>query len=315
MDTAGPPAHLNAATWEALAAMGGLPSVILLMTHFLNGRIVAQARKLRAEAPEETDVVVLYNRSDDPNPGYVLPPDIEVFAFGAENIRGLGYPRKGRRLNARDVELFVMHFHRRRPGYVHYWVVEYDVAFSGRWTVLFDAFADSDADLLATTLHRHAINPGWENWRSVSHPEGRPPSTTLLRAFMPFYRVSRHGLAVLDAAYSEGWTGHYESTVPTILHGKGLVLEDIGGDGEFVRPGNVNRFYTNNPGDNTLAPGSFVFRPVRVAPGPESDTLWHPVKPPTVSDGWTTGRRHLLSRWASGWARAGMTRLARLWGR
>jgi hypothetical protein len=295
--------------------MAGNPSIILLMTHFLDDRIVAQARRLRAEAPADMDVAVLYNRSDDPKPGYAVPPDIEVFAFGAENIRGLGYPRKGRRLNPRDVELFVVHFHRRRPDYIYYWVVEYDVAFTGAWGGVFEAFRTSRADLLTTTLHRYPVNPIWENWASVNSPEGRPARQTLLRAFMPFYRISRRALAALDEAYAEGWTGHYECTVPTILASQGLILEDFGGDGEFVADGNRNRFYTNNPASNDLAPGSFVFRPIRSAPGPECNHLWHPVKPPSLPDGWVTGRLHILSRLARTWMRAGLTRVERLWAR
>jgi hypothetical protein len=57
------------------------------------------------------------------------------------------------------------------------------------------------------------------------------------------------------------------------------VLEDIGGNGEFVRPENVNRFYTNTPLDEDHAPGSMVFRPARSWTGARRNMLWHPVKP------------------------------------
>lgn len=287
-------------------------AVVLLMTHFLDDRIVGQYRRLRAELSPDMDVVVLYNRSDDPRPCYQPPPDLRLFAFGAEHIRGLGYPKKGRRLNARDVELFVVHFHRRHPHYTHYWVLEYDVAFTGPWNVLTEAFAANDADLLATTICRHRVNPGWENWSTVKGPMGRPSTASLVRAFLPIYRISRRALVALNEAYSAGWHGHYEATVPTVLSLAGYRLEDFGGDGEFVAQGNTNRFYTNTPAVNSLAPGSFVFRPVRHAPGSESNMLWHPVKPQALAEGWATGRRRLLSRWASEWAREGKLRLTRL---
>ncbi|MGE5504556.1 MAG: hypothetical protein ACM31L_09050 [Actinomycetota bacterium] len=290
-------------------------AAVLLTTHFIDDGIVAACRRLRDEAGPSRRVALFYNRSDDPCPGRPPPADLVVETFDRDDIRLLGYPRKGRRMDGRDVELFALLWHHRHPGSQPVWLIEYDVAFSGRWSVLFDTFAASPADLLATTIHRHAVNPGWDNWASVSTPFGRAKPARLLRAFMPIYRLSRRGLGVLDEAYHEGWAGHYEATVPTILAARGLVLEDIGGDGEFVAPGNRNRFYTNTPAANTLAPGSFVFRPVRLAAGAEPDRLWHPVKPQPRSGGWATGRRDRLGRWASALARAGRQRLATLLGR
>lgn len=271
-------------------------AAVLLMTHFLDDGIVAQYRRLRAEAAG-LDVYLLYNRSDDPCPGYPVPAGVALVGVSAEKIRALGYPRKGRRLNARDVELFVMLFHRRHPNYTHYWVVEYDVAFTGRWSVLFDAFAASSADLLATTVHRFTVNPAWPNWSTVEGPVGPLPAACLLRAFMPCCRLSRAALTALDHAYALGWSGHYEATVPTLITTAGLAIEDLGGDGEFVAAGNRNRFYTNTPTNNQLAPGSFVFRPVRSSPGERPNFLWHPVKPAATPSGWATGRRRRLSRW------------------
>jgi hypothetical protein len=52
---------------------------------------------------------------------------------------------------------------------------------------------------------------------------------------------------------------------------------DIGGDGEFVRPLNRNRFYRNTPSRGSLMPGTFVFRPVMDSPG-NGQHAWHPVK-------------------------------------
>ncbi|MDA8231075.1 MAG: hypothetical protein M0006_07030 [Magnetospirillum sp.] len=275
------------------------------MTHFLDSRIVAHYRRLVAEAGEGRDVAALYNRGDDPGPGYAPPPDMRLFAFDAADIRGLGFPYKGRRLSARDVELFAMWFARRRPEYERYWVLEYDVDFSGQWRTLFDAFAGSPADLLATTVHRYGVNPEWENWETVRTPAGRPLPSGLLRAFLPCYRISRRGIEALMGAYDNGWRGHYEATVPTILEGAGLIIEDMGGDGEFVAVGNRNRFYTNTPARNALSPGTFVFRPVRETMGAEPDRLWHPVKPPETRGGWATGRRAVLGRWAAAIGRYG----------
>lgn len=273
---------------------------VLLMTHFLGGPIPAAYARLSAEAGPGRDVWVLYNRSDAPPGDPPAPEGWRVFPFHAADLRALGFPHKGRRLSAWDVELFVLLFARRNPSYRYVWGVEYDVAFTGRWSTLFDAFADSPADLLATTIHRYPVHPAWENWKTVRTPAGRPRPDSLLRAFMPCHRLSRRGVLALEQGYAEGWAGHYEATVPTVIARAGLILEDIGGDGEFVAPGNRNRFYTNTPSADSLAPGSFVFRPARATPGAEPDRLWHPVKPDRLRGGWATGRRARLARWVRG---------------
>jgi hypothetical protein len=287
---------------------------VLVLTHFLDDRIVAMARRLRAEAGR--DVFVLFNKSDDNNPGFVPPPDVAVFSFVEDDLTALGYPGKGLHIRDVDIELFSFPFHRSHPQYDRLWVVEYDVDFTGRWATVFDAFADSPADLLATSVHRFDGNPGWDNWKSVRTPSGRPNADGLVRAFLPFMRLSRAAYAVLDGAYRAGWSGHYECTVPTILAEAGLVIEDIGGDGAFVAPGNRNRFYTSTPGCNDLSPGSFVFRPIRTQAGERPDTLWHPVKPPATAyvRGWRTGRVAMLTRRAMTVSRRQAAMVAKLFG-
>lgn len=287
---------------------------VLVMTHFVDDSIVAMTRRMMAESGGR-DVFVLLNETDNVNPGYRVPRDIRVFGFTVEDLRGLGYPLKGRRIRDKDIELFSFTFRKRHPEYDRIWVVEYDVAFTGRWNELFDAFAQDDAALLATSIHRHAVNPGWPNWPTIRTPDGPPDLARMVRAFMPLHRLSRDGYEALDDAYRAGWDGFYEGIVPRILMDAGLTVEDIGGDGEFVRPGNRGRFYTSTPSSDLLSPGSFVFRPVYAKPGPEAGRLWHPVKPPSHPIGWPIRRRDQITHRARVLARSGAVRLAELLGR
>lgn len=297
--------------------MAASREAILLMTHFVDPMIVGHARRLAAESGGR-DVFVLLNRSDDVNPTFRPPSDVQVFGFTVDDLRALDYPIKGRRIRDKDIELFSFTFWKAHPEYERLWVVEYDVTFSGRWSDLFDYFADSDAALLATSIHRWAINPQWPNWPSVTPPDGQPVHLhRFIRAFMPLYRMSRAGYAVLDQAYRAGWDGFYEGIVPRILLDGGLSIEDIGGDGEFVQPKNRNRFYTSTPSDNTLSPGSFVFRPIMAEPGSEPGRLWHPVKPPqsTHRTGWPIKRREQIVHRARTLALHSLARLNQLFAR
>ena len=108
------------------------------------------------------------------------------------------------------------------------------------------------------------------------------------------YRLSTNAIACIKSSYEAGAQGHMESLVPTLVHQDGLLVEDIGGEGEFVPPGNENRFYTNNRISNDLSPGGFVYRPVMLRTGAKSNTLWHPVKPPKPK--WKTVAERVWSR-------------------
>lgn len=299
--------------------MAGKREAVLLMTHFINDQIVGLYRRLVRESGGR-DVFVLLNGTDNLDPDYPIPEDMRVFAFTVEDLRALNYPIKGRQIRDRDIELFSFTFWKAHPEYDRNWVVEYDVVFSGRWNELFDTFADTDAGLLATSIHHHGINPAWPNWPTVQPPEdnsGSGPARLedMVRAFMPLYRMSREAYEVLDAAYARGWEGFYEAIVPAILMEAGLEVEDIGGDGEFVKPANRNRFYTSTPSNNCLSPGTFVFRPVMTEPGDQPSMLWHPVKPPTHQVGWPIKRRDKLVRRVRLLTRTGKEALALILGR
>jgi hypothetical protein len=109
------------------------------------------------------------------------------------------------------------------------------------------------------------------------------PKPKLIRGFFPFARLSAQAIDTLIAAGRNGIDGFYEVVWPTVLHHHGLVIEDIGGDGPFVRSADVNRWYTSTITSETLSPGTFVARPIRFRPGRKPNKLWHPVKRRFVS--------------------------------
>lgn len=62
-----------------------------------------------------------------------------------------------------------------------------------------------------------------------------------VRGLFPIARLSNRMLRRIDEIGLAGWDGMYELTWPTIALQSGLVIEDFGGAGEFVRLGNENR--------------------------------------------------------------------------
>ena len=178
----------------------------------------------------------------------------------------------------RNIDLPLMWYFHENPQYDYYWVMEYDVRFTGEWPSFFGHFAGSRSDLLATTLFDFEFRPSWDNWGTLHSP--RPvPERERVRALFPLYRLSNTALRALHEAYCEGWSGHYEVTIPTILKARGYTLEDIGGSGKYVGPGNHNRFYQNSPERAGLAPGTFTVAANQISPdGYPPNLLWHPIK-------------------------------------
>jgi hypothetical protein len=58
-----------------------------------------------------------------------------------------------------NADLVPMRFFFERPDYDYYWIIEYDVRFSGAWPDLFADLSASDADLLCTTMQTWTENP------------------------------------------------------------------------------------------------------------------------------------------------------------
>src|SRR5262249_43118806 len=148
-----------------------------------------------------------------------------------------------------------------RPDYDYYWIIEYDVRFSGAWPDLLADLSTSGADLLCTTMQTWTENPNWAHWNTLTTGGEDVPPERRVKGFMPFCRLSRALLAACDARYRRGWSGHSEVLWPTIASLAGLRLEDIGGNGGFTPVERRGRYYQNTPSEWSQFPGTFVYRP------------------------------------------------------
>jgi hypothetical protein len=163
-----------------------------------------------------------------------------------------------------DHDLPVLQFFRTHPDYARYWIVEYDVRYTGFWGKLFAECGRSSAGLLGTTLLRREEHPTWPHWPSVSTGSETVSPEHWIKAFLPFAAATHGLLAKIDARYRQGGTGHHEAVWPMVASLAGLGLEDIGGTGPFVPQAWKRRHYWNTPLDPYLSPGSFVYRPTEV---------------------------------------------------
>ncbi|MBC7800448.1 MAG: hypothetical protein H7Z10_07490 [Gemmatimonadaceae bacterium] len=226
-------------------------------------------------------------------------PDIRVAAYGDKS--GLGRPDWS--FYEGQTDLLLLHLTRAWPGYAHYWTVEYDVRFTGRWRDFFCRFSDSDADLLAANIWSAADHPAHHYLNTLRVPEGiaAPRPDDLMSCFLPVFRASARLVDAVDRAYRSGWSGHSEVTWPTIARHENLSIEDLGGTGPYVRAPNRGQVYSSNIGSWELSPGTFAFKPIKHVLL-QRNMLWHPVKPivPTLREDWGRVRkraRRLSRQW------------------
>lgn len=255
-------------------------TVILYLTHFVNEPMMRRFLELRANCQGRGyDVFLLHDQSRTPAPEI---PGASVHPFDLRSLAALGFPMTA--LGGKPAGIVpgytdypLIHFFLAHPAYDAYWLVEYDVRYTGCWGHFFDTCSQSGADLLATHVQRFRDNEQWCWWDSLRYKEQPIAGDELVRAFLPIYRLSGSACRLLADEYRKGWTGHFEVRLPTVLAINGCALEDIGGEGEFVQAGNENRFYL---GENTrpAREATLRWRPVMTRPGPLHDKLWHPVK-------------------------------------
>lgn len=262
-------------------------SAILILNHVDGRHLIDLHDAIKKECSQEHDVFLLSDRTRPSLAFARKAVGTREFRFTLDDLVTLRYPGKQdlairnagpRNLKLGNADLPVLLFYASHRDYEHFWVVEYDVRYSGSWRQFFAAFDDNAADLLGTSLIRYADFPGWSHWRSLAIPNRRTDDGDRIRGFFPVFRISNNALACLHEIYGQGWAGHMEALMPTALYRSGLRIEDIGGDGEFVKPNNINRYYTNHRLTNDLSPGTLVYRPTRTAVGTHADKLWHPVK-------------------------------------
>ncbi len=240
--------------------------------------------RLLREAPADHDVRMILS-SNDPDACIAGLEERQVVRISREDLLRMGYPEKSRREGwamSGNLDLVFLEFRNRFPDHSHYWFVEYDVHWEGVWSRFFEHFRHSQADVLGATMLRVDDVPHKEHQQRLTKfvvPPGMAWARAhFLKGFLPICRISREAFAALDAAYRAGLGGHYEFTLPSVAAQNGLVVEDFGGRGPFVRPENVDRFYFANGATYTHSPGNFVFRPDQYVFA-RPNTLWHPVKP------------------------------------
>jgi Protein of unknown function (DUF3405) len=201
----------------------------------------------------------------------------DVIEFSLGKLKSIGYSPITNTLVPGSNHFPVLEFSRNFPRYEYVWTMEYDVWFSGSWMTFFQA-VDRPADLLTAKIRNYWDDPEWYWWRSIyvsvkprqcSNPQGYWPAQALA-SFNPLYRLSRRAaLHLRNECLNQGWIGHHELIMPTLLDMAEMIVEDFGtppkGCG-IAGKWYSEQTYSHDPIDFQLLAREFP------------NTLFHPVK-------------------------------------
>jgi hypothetical protein len=202
-----------------------------------------------------------------------------------ELFRRLPYPRLKGEILYDHVHFPILDFYLSHQEYDYYWVIEFDVRYTGEWGSFLRSFESYDHDLITSHIRHIIEEPRFWWWDSLDHPTKTIDRARYLRSFNVIYRISNRALALIHDAQQNGWRGYPEVLLPTLLDNSGYTLLDCGGEGKFTPPGLRNTFYTSASTGGLLNPFCTMrWRPSRARAGIYRNKIYHPVKPKSMME-------------------------------
>ena len=263
---------------------------VILYTHFSNQAVINNLLRLKSELTDqihEYDLFAVGFCQDVNALMDIKSKGINTIVYTKDDLIRLPYENKLQSVNWITMrgsnDLALMNFFMDNPTYDYYWIIEYDVVYSGNFGDLLATLDSSKAGLLCTHLSSFKQSPHWVHWDTFFSADDFEGSVELMRGFLPLSRASRPLVQEIHDRCVRGWKGHYEVLWPTISIRSGLGLEEIGGDGPYVPETRRGKYYYSLLGPNGLFLSTFSAWPnynanSDIYHNSPPDILWHPVK-------------------------------------
>lgn len=215
-------------------------TVYLFVCHILNRRLEKAFHQIQSSIKNNDRALVLFHQQAEDLPDCIRP--MPHAAFSDKTLSELGYPMLNKTFTPGSTHFPLIDFFRKNTGYAYYWFIEYDVRYTGDWKHFFDYWESSKSDFLTSHIRNFTEEPDWY-WWGLKHSREKIPIENRYRSFNTIYRMSNRSIALIDKKHQEGWVGHHEELLPTLLYHNGCSIRDFGGTGPFVRSEDKNRFY------------------------------------------------------------------------
>lgn len=238
----------------------------LIVTQQVSKHALKLYDKIRKATAGEGDVFLLYHIKQNTNP--ILPAGVNVETFTNDVLKDLGYSSIRTKLVPGSNHFPVLQFFLNHPAYAHYWCIEDDVAFNGKWDDFFKNIpAELDYDFISSHIRQYTDMPDWFWWDSYREPGKDFNPGILLNSFNPIYRISNRALEFIDNRLKNGYRGHHEVLLPTLLKQEGYKIADLSSETNNITP--TLSFCTL---------GTMRWKPVFFFVGSNKNKLYHPVK-------------------------------------
>jgi hypothetical protein len=269
------------------------------MTHVWNQELEAEFKKfLQIKYPGSPDVWLILD-SSTPGAADLVRRYERCHVFNVDEMcQRLAYPRINKETLYNQVHFPILDFFVTHSEYDHYWIIEFDVRYTGKWETLLRSFESYNHDLIASHIRHFSQEPAWYWWDSFRHPTKTIGPDRYIRSFNVIFRISNRALLLIHREQQDGWRGHPEVLIPTLLDNQGYTLMDFGGDGAFSLPELKNTFYTSGSTQDGI-PNPFCtmrWRPLRARAGVSKNKIYHPVKPASMREP-LTARLMFFARW------------------
>lgn len=218
-----------------------MKDVIVIVAHELHKSIIEKYFRIKKDFKKYGDIILLLNHEEE-NLVY-FPEGMDYCVFTADMLNELKYDPIEETITPGSNHFALLWFYLNHSEYQYYWNIEYDVEFTGSWSVLFDSFVNLETDFISTHMMRYAEGPKWFWWDTYHGKTLDIPLQDRIRSFNPIYRISEKALKFMDGFLKAGNRGHHEVLLPSSLFHSGFTIADFGGDGHFVLPGYENKFY------------------------------------------------------------------------
>ena len=137
-------------------------------------------------------------------------------------------------------DLRVLKYYETNSDSDYYWGVQANTRITGEFSEFAKCCAESNADLLCPELSTwNKAHPDWHTWVDCERNGFMVPAEERIHGRFPLFRLSNRALQVLKDQRN-GWIGHFEIVLPTLLAAEGLRIQtftDIGF--EAPKPGSA----------------------------------------------------------------------------
>jgi len=241
--------------------------VILILASFFSKDLRKKYDAIAKATSGYADVKILFHQKEALVPAKLSGMEVEFFTDDV--LKDAGYVPIGNSIVPGSNHFPVLQFYLKNPHYDYYWCIEDDVNFNGNWKAFFDSFSgEVQYDFISSHLRSYAEHPIWHWWQTLETPGKTILKDQLMLSFNPIYRLSNDALSFLDQCMRmQGWKGHHEVLIPTLLKNAGYQLADFATEGDP----SIRRF-------SFCTLRSMRWKPVYFVTGNRKDHLYHPVK-------------------------------------